>query len=86
MYILLKQNPRIVFFTLTHEKMLRKGLWGRIIRQNKILKKITIVLLIQYSLINALVMFDKKKIENNLIYKCDLNLNKNITTLTSKDS
>ena len=31
-------------------------------------------------------MFDKKKIENNLIYKCDLNLNKNITTLTSKDS
>lgn len=66
--------------------MLRKDLWGRIIRQNKILKKITIVLLIQYSLINALVMFDKKKIENNLIYKCDLNLNKNITTLTSKDS
>lgn len=26
----------IVFFTLRHEKMLRKGLWGRIIIQNKI--------------------------------------------------
>ena len=26
----------IVFFTLRHEKMLRKGLWGRAIRQNKI--------------------------------------------------
>ena len=30
-------------------------------------------------------MFDKK-IENNLIYRCDLNLNKNVTPLTSKDS
>lgn len=26
----------IVFFTIRHEKILRKGLWGRIIRQNKI--------------------------------------------------